>query len=400
MNPLRVLYVINGLGTGGAERSLSEMLPGLVARGVQPRIVCLHPRREGVEAEVRRQGVPVDVFPGPLPARVRRLRRLIAEERPDLVHTAIFEANLTGGLAAARSGRPVLMSLVNTPYETARLQDPHIRPLGLRAARVVDAWMSHRLARHFHAITEAVKNAAVRTLRISPERITVVERGRSPLRLGAPGEERRRQVRWQLGIPAEDHVLITVGRQEYQKGHRYLLQALSLLLPARPRLRLLLAGRSGYATEELTRLHGAFGLKDRVWFLGHREDVPDLLAAADLFVFPSLWEGLGGAVIEAMALGLPVVASDIPALREVVAAGHNADLVPPGSPGELARAIGALLDDPGRAAVWGARGRQIFEMRFTLDRCTARMADLYAKVVAMAAAGSPNTSRGVPSHTD
>jgi len=325
------------------------------------------------------------------------LRRLINQERPDLIHTTLFEANLIGGLAAARSGVPVLMSLVNTPYVAARLQDPHIHPLRLGAVRAVDAWMSRLLAWHFHAITEAVKNAAVRTLRISPARITVVERGRSALRLGARGEERRRQVRGQLGIPEDDQVLITVGRQEYQKGHRFLLQALALLQSSRPRLRLLLAGRSGYANEELIRLNSALGLKDRVWFMGHREDVPDLLAAADLFVFPSLWEGLGGAVIEAMALGLPVVASDIPALREVVEAGYNAELVPAGSPHELARAISALLDDPERAQSFGARSRQIFEARFTLDRCTERMLDLYEKVAAMATGGTTRTPRRVPS---
>lgn len=139
----------------------------------------------------------------------------------------------------------------------------------------------------------------------------------------------------------------------------------------------------------------ASGPRDQVWFLGHREDVPDLLAAADLFVFLSLWEGLGGAVIEAMALGLPVVASDIPALREVLEVDRNATLVPPGSPRDLAGAITPLLDDQGRAKAFGARSRQIFEARFTLDRCTERMAALYERVAAMTAGAK--TPRRAPS---
>ena len=113
---------------------------------------------------------------------------------------------------------------------------------------------------------------------------------------------------------------------------------------------------------------------------GYREDVPDLLAAADVFVFPSIFEGLGGALIEAMALGLPIVASDLAAVREVVEEGRNAVLVPSSSPRALADALDALLDDRRRAAAFGARSREIFIERFTADRSTRRMIELYRGV--------------------
>lgn len=115
--------------------------------------------------------------------------------------------------------------------------------------------------------------------------------------------------------------------------------------------------------------------------MGHRDDVPDLLAAADLFVFPSLFEGLGGALIEAMALGLPIVASDLDAVREVVDEGRNAVLVPPASSRALADAIVMVLDDRRKAAAFGARSRVIFAERFTSDRSVARMIALYRDVV-------------------
>ena len=115
-------------------------------------------------------------------------------------------------------------------------------------------------------------------------------------------------------------------------------------------------------------------------FLGHRDDAPEVLAAADVFVFPSLYEGLGGALIEAMALGLPIVASDLPAIREVVEPGSNALLVEPGSPADLADAIVALADDPERRRRMGARSRAIFEDRFTLERSARRMLDLFERV--------------------
>jgi glycosyltransferase involved in cell wall biosynthesis len=118
----------------------------------------------------------------------------------------------------------------------------------------------------------------------------------------------------------------------------------------------------------------------RIHMLGHRDDIPDILAAADLFVFPSLYEGLGGAVIEAMALGLPIVASDIDAVSEVVEAGRNALLVKPAAPAALAAAMTRVLDDAALRMEFGARSRQIFEKRFTVERSTARMVAFYETV--------------------
>jgi glycosyltransferase involved in cell wall biosynthesis len=118
-----------------------------------------------------------------------------------------------------------------------------------------------------------------------------------------------------------------------------------------------------------------------VRFLGHRKDVPEVLAAGDVFVFPSLYEGFGGALLEAMALGLPIVASDIPAVREVVDDGANAILVPPGDAPALASAIDGLLDDTGRRQAFGARGRTMFCERFVLDRVAEQMLAFYAATV-------------------
>jgi len=124
------------------------------------------------------------------------------------------------------------------------------------------------------------------------------------------------------------------------------------------------------------------GLGSPVELLGHREDVPEILAAADVFAFPSLWEGLGGALIEAMALGLPIVASDVPAIREVVDEGANARLVPPADPPALAEALARLLGDARLRSSYGERSREIFLERFTLERSAEAMLALYQRVVA------------------
>lgn len=387
--PLRLFYLINGLGTGGAERSLAELLPFYLANRIEPVIVCLYRRREGVEGTVRSLGYEIRYLPaGRLPRKIRALRRSLRAERPDLIHTTLFESNLIGRLAAAGTGIPLLTSLVNTPYDPVRLQDPNINRLGISAVKSVDRWTGHLLTSHFHALTEAVKDAAIQVLHIPPERITVIGRGRAPERLGSPGEARRQAARLRLGLGADDEVILTVGRQEYQKGQRFLLEAMRLLIPARPRVRLLISGRAGHATSELQALHEALGLGERVRFLGHREDVPDLLAAADIFAFPSLFEGFGGALIEAMALGLPIVASDLPTLREVVEPDGSGLLVERASPTALAAAIMRLLDEPQLARALGGRGMEIFHERFTVERSATRMIELYRRL-----AGQPARAR-------
>lgn len=379
---MKVLYVINGLGTGGAERSLAEMLPMLVERGVEPTVVCLYRRQEGVERSVIDAGIPVRFIDGTsLPMRVAQLRRLLKQHRPDLVHTTIFESDLVGRLACAGTGIPVLTSLVNTSYDPVRLQDPNVNARRLRAVQLLDGWTARHLTAHFHAITHAVKDSAVRDLGIPAEAVTVVERGRDAGRLGAPSPDRRARSRLRLGLEPAADVVVAAGRQEYQKGHRYLFEALPALQGEHPRLVVLMAGRTGHSTPELTRLHAELPAPERVRFLGHRDDLPDVLAAADVFVFPSLYEGLGGVVIEAMALGLPIVASDLPTLREVLGP-DTAEFAPVASPYDLAHSIDTLLNDSERRTRYGQDSATRFTEMFNLPRSADRVVSLYSRVTA------------------
>lgn len=378
---LRILHVINSLGAGGAEQSLAEMLPSLRGRGINATVACLYHRQEGVERSVLKGDVDVRFLPGAhMPARVAQLREIIRSKRPHVVHTTLFEANVIGRLAAVGTPSSLLTSLVSTPYEPVRLRDPNISAPLLRSVRIVDGWTSRHLTTHFHAITHAVKRAAVRDLAVPPDRITVIERGRDPERLGRPSAQRRRRSREALGLGEGDVVVVTVGRHEYQKGQAFLVEAVRILLDRYPRMVLLIAGRDGHATPELRRLGADRAVGAKIRLLGHRDDVPEILAAADVFAFPSLLEGLGGAVIEAMALGLPVVASDIPALREVVDHGSNAELIESGSVRALAAALDGLLSDRNRMFQFGIHSRRLFEQRFSLDRSIDRMVDLYNRV--------------------
>jgi glycosyltransferase involved in cell wall biosynthesis len=380
---MKVLYVIDGLGTGGAERSLAETLPELPRLGILPILVCLHRRPEGVQEEVIGHFDVRFLEASRTLGRAMSLRKIIEETRPDLVHSTIFAANVVARLAAI-GGPPLVSTLVNTPYVRARLADPNMRRSRLALVRLVDGWTSRHLTDHFQAITGAVADHAVERLRIRRDRITVVERGRDPGRLGTQDPERRARARLRLGIPEDAPVLVTLGRQEYQKGQRFLLEAIELLAVRWPRVILLLGGRKGEASDELVALTRHREIGSRVRMLGHREDVAEILAAADVYVFPSLWEGLGGSLIEAMAVGLPIVASDIPAVAEVLEEGQNAVLASPGSANALAGAIDGMLSDPARARAFGARSRRIFEERFTLERSVIGLVDMYNRLLARA----------------
>jgi glycosyltransferase involved in cell wall biosynthesis len=378
---VRVLFAINSLGSGGTERSVAELVAPLRARDIEISFACLesHP---GVEDTVRRAGSQVAVLRTRSPrAVIPALHGMIRELKPDLVHTALFESDVFARIAAVGTGVPVMGSLVNTGYEPERLIDPNVSRSGLEAARLVDGWTGRHLSDHFHAVSHAVKASAERRLGFDSRRITVVERGRDVERLGQATRQRRLRVRDELEVDDSCQLLLSVGRQEYQKDHLCLIEAIGRLVE-RKDLLALIAGRAGNATPDLTSALSSSPGGNRIRLLGHRDDIPDLLAAADLFVCTSRFEGLPGAIIEAMALGLPVVATSIAPVREVVEPGANAEIFDPGDSDALAAIVRELLDQPGRRSDMGARSREIFLARFTLERSADLMADLYREVAA------------------
>ena len=324
--PLRVLYVINGLGTGGAERSLAELVAPLRHRGIEVSVACLERRTDGVETEVRESTQVELVGPG-LAQGWRGIRRAIATRSPDVVHTTLFDSDVLGRLAAIGTGVPVVTSIVNTSYERLEDRNPDVPAMKLRFVRAIDGFTARHLVRRFHALTRASAESATRALGIRPHLIDVIPRGRDTDRLGVNTEERKEAARSTLGLGADQFVMLSVGRREHQKGQEYAIEAVVEVSSRRPDAVLLVSGRDGSASVRLERKVAALGLDDRVRFLGHRADVPDLMVAADVLVFPSLYEGFGLPVLEAMASGTPVVTSRGTAMEEV--AGGAAVLVDP-----------------------------------------------------------------------
>lgn len=379
---LRVCFVLPSLGAGGAEYSLGQFVMR-TSRVVRSEVIYFHHRDEGIEDDlaadptIKLTRLRSTHWMG----RVRELKTILNRSEPDLVVSSVLEADILARVARIGRTRPIGVStIVNSQYGQAALRaDPEISTWKLQVVRAIDATTARLAGDYFHAITDATAESAKSQLRLRADRIRVVPRGRDRSRLGECTGERRLQVRDSLGLAHDCPVLLAVGRREFQKGHLDLIQCLPEIVASVPDVVLLLAGRDGRAASPTDKLIRELGVANYVQTLGHRDDVADLMVAADLFVFPSLWEGFGGVVAEAMALSLPVVATAVPEVVEVIGDGQPspAVVVPIGDSSALATAVIKLLGNPELRESMGSAGRQRFEENFNLDTVAARTVDMY-----------------------
>jgi glycosyltransferase involved in cell wall biosynthesis len=373
-----VLYLIDSLAPGGAERSLAALAPHYRDLGVSLEVVTLIDR-DGLEDELRSAGARVFPLGGSSgrTARTRRFAAMVREHRPDLVHTTLFESDVVGRLGARMAKTAVVSSLVNEAYGPEHAGEAGIRTVRLRGAHALDA-MTARLTTRLHAVSKRVADVMAGRLRYPRSRIDVVRRGRDAQVLGRRSPARATAARSAISAPDRSFVVLAVARHEPQKSLDTLVDAFARLHDDAPDARLYIAGREGASTAALRERIGSAGLESSVVLLGQRDDVPDLLCAADVFVLPSRREGMPGSVIEAMALEAPVVASDLPQVREVT--GDDAALlVPVGDAGRLADALVECRTHPSDAERRVHNGFERFESRFTIEATSKAMVDFYAR---------------------
>jgi glycosyltransferase involved in cell wall biosynthesis len=375
---MHILQVIDGLGpSGGAERSLASLAPQYVAYGVTLDVAYLFPRT-GLRAQLEDAGATLFSLSGRggILGSAWRLRRLLSERRVDIVHTTLFNSDIAGRIAAGLSSTPVVCTLASAAYGPEQLMHPAVRPWKLRMVQAIDS-ATARSVRRFHAVTEHVGDEMSARLHIPRDRIEVIPRGRDPLALGLRTPDRRAAARDRLGIRPEHRVVLMAARHEYQKGTDLLVQGFPLILRAAPDAVAVVAGREGTLTPQLRRTISELGLEKQVRLLGSREDVPDLMCAADVFVVPSRWEGIAGVLIEAMALEVPIVASDIPPVREVLGDVGAGRLVGSDDPTALAAGVLSMLGARQEAAVSVRRARERFLANYTTEVVAKRMMAFY-----------------------
>ncbi|MCW5875582.1 MAG: glycosyltransferase [Anaerolineales bacterium] len=225
-------------------------------------------------------------------------------------------------------------------------------------------WLTNsRICSILVAVSAQVRQIAIRDEGARPERVVVIENGIAPLPVSGRTLATTRK---DLGIPANGLFCLTVGRMMVQKGHTYLLDAAAGLATSHPDIYYIFVG-DGPLRPELEAKTKQLGLADRVVFLGLREDVGDLLHAADVFVQPSLWEGLSRALLEALFAGKPVLATAVEGVVDVVVTEESALLVPPKDVAALATALGRLAKEPQLRRQLAEAGRQRAESSFSLE---------------------------------
>jgi len=374
---MHVMHVIDSMHGGGAETSLLEVAPALTSRGVRTSIVTLLADDGALEDRVDALGLthirlkhrdPLGLTVG--------LRNLICSQRPDLLHTTLLFANLAGRIAARTTGTPVVTTLANQDYGPEHRANSCYGGWSVRAVHAADM-LTVPLTTRFHAISVDVATVMSHRLRIPNDRIRVIYRGRDPARLGTPTLDRRLRTRAALSIDAKTPVVLSVGRLDRQKGIDTTIDAFRLLVKQIPDALLLVAGRPANASamvQAKTRGYPAIRL------LGHRTDVPDLMCAADVLSFPSRWEGLGGTLVEAMALRLAIVASDIPPLAETIG-DVGWPLVRPDDGRGLAEQLVSLLERGAANETRKDAGERRFRALFTAEAASHGMAEFYQDVL-------------------
>jgi glycosyltransferase involved in cell wall biosynthesis len=365
---MRILQLKTSAVRGGAETLVWEFTRGATARGHD--VLTVFSEAGWLSDAFAEAGLPARMLPlssAAGAARVPTLVRLIRKWRPDVVLCHGARVNLFGAMAARLAGTPSVS--VEHNVDGWREAKPGLN----RLDRICAGWNTHRIA-----VSRAV-GAMLRERRIMPEgKVTVIPNAvdvGAGERLRVPREEARRR----FGLAEDDFVLVTVARLSSQKGHVFLLDALRTLVPEFPNLRLLCLGDGELRAELAAKTHAA-GLDAHVCFAGALPGVVGLLPAYDLFVLPSLWEGMPLALIEALAAGLPVLATAVAGTPEVVTSEHTGLLVPPGDAGALAEGIRRLLRDPDLRARLATAGQAHARREFHIDT----MIDRYLAVLAHA----------------
>jgi glycosyltransferase involved in cell wall biosynthesis len=365
--PIKVLQLLVSMPVGGAENMVTALATCLDPREFQVTVACIGAPGPMAE-ELRGSGCPVislglDIKYTSKLLIIHRLRGVLREVRPDILHTHLYHPNLYGRIASLGLGLKGRVATVHNLYKRVKF---HRCLLNRLLARVSD---------YVVVFSPQVGHDVQRYDRVPASRIRLVFPG-VPMR-NLRVRESQAEARERLGI--KGFCIGTVSRLEEQKGQEYLLQAIELILPEIRDLTLLIVG-DGQKRASLERLVRDLGLDETVRFLGTRRDVPLILRGLDLYVQPSLWEGIPLTLLEAMGAGVPAISTCVGRAPEVIQDGENGRLVPPGNAGELAAAILEAYRHPEWRHQWKQKGEQTIRERYSLDQMLSQFADIYLKL--------------------
>jgi glycosyltransferase involved in cell wall biosynthesis len=391
MEPIRLLKIVPTLLCGGTENQFMTLGTSLSTRGFQVELACLRRLGPFVD-EAARRSLPLHEYPIDTFRSVRailqqgRLARDIVRRRIEIVHAYSFYGNVFAIPPARLAAAPVVIASI-------RDRGPYLTPMQTRVQRQI-CRMATRVLVNANSVKDWLLEQG-----FDPARIVVIPNGVDLTRFDEPID--RDAIRRELGLAPGTPIVMVVSRLNQLKGLEDFLESAALLAPAFPALRFLVVGEAKLGDVQylkmLTGLAADLGIRDKVFFLGLRSDVPALLASTTVSVMPSLNEALSNVLLESMAAGAPTVATRVGGTPEAMVDGVNGRLVPPGQPAAMAKAIAHLLNAPEAAAALGRAARRSVEDRFSVGRMVQSTEQLYMSLLGETRARRVGTAWSVTS---
>jgi glycosyltransferase involved in cell wall biosynthesis len=367
VTPTRIAFAITELDVGGAERAMVELVQGLSRAEWEPHVYCLGPWGP-LATTLQDAGIPVTALEAmylwDAPRILWQLRREFRQFQPAIVQTFLFHANLLGRLAAAWAGVPCIVSGIRVAERRGRWHG------------WLDRW-TNRLVTMNVCVSRGVANFCERQGGLDPRKLLVIPNGVAIDRL----QQETAIDLAEHGLDPTGPICLTIGRLEHQKGIDVLIKGLPAVIAAVPHLQVVIIG-DGPDRDSLETLGQSLGVADRVHWVGRRGDVPRWLKGATLLAVPSRWEGMPNVVLEAMAAGLPVIATQVEGIDELITDGVTGIAVPTESPTAFSEAITRLIRQPELRAHLAESAQQLIREEFTTAAMVDRYVALYRRLLA------------------
>ncbi len=368
-----LMHLISCFAIGGAEKLVIDLAASIDKKKFDVILCGMDMIKNSVDeafyADLRKQGVKILMLRKPPHRRrietVLKLRQHLKDNHVSILHTHCQSPDFYGKISAFLARTPLVFSTIHN----------------VAGYHAVHESILHKLTTRYIAISETVKRYGVSDLKIPSEKIEVIYNAIDTRKFSPLAVDRYSKLK-ELGVPAGRKIVCTVGSCEERKGHHYLIEAAEQVVRKMADVHFLIVGDTAADPEFAGRMRemvGAKKLQDRISFADTRTDIAEILSITDIFVLPSLYEGLSIALLEAMASGLPVIATSVGSNPEVVENGINGFIVPPRDATLLAWKIEDLLADPQNAADMGSRGRTMVRESFGIDRLVQEHEELYLR---------------------
>jgi glycosyltransferase involved in cell wall biosynthesis len=378
---IKIIFVIGSLRLGGAERQVAELAKGLPRDRFDVHICCLS-EAGALEEELTRAHIPVTVFrsylvygkynPFSYLALIRSFWSIIRHfrtERPDIVHAYLYMAYIVGIICARLAGVPFAIS--------------SRRSLGyFKDGKPSKQWLENFVNRFTDLIvanSEGVMRDVLKREKLDRKKLRLIYNGVDIDEfLKSPDVEASRR---ELGLERDALAVGVVANLIHYKGHREIITAASVLKPSFPHVRFVFVGRDGGVRQQLDEQVRRLGLEREILFAGSQRDIPRIMHAFDILLLASHEEGFSNVLLEGMAAGKPIVATDVGGNAEAVVDGETGIIIPPRNPQAIATALQRLLENPELRRTMGEKGRQRVREHFSREKLIQNMDRLYTDLI-------------------